>query len=263
MHPLMTIAIRAARSAGNIISRHANELDNLNVEQKSRNDFVSEVDKLAESEIIDTIKKAYPDHAILAEESGQHGDSDHVWMIDPLDGTTNFLHGYPQYAVSIACKIRNHIEIAVVYNPATDELFTAERGRGAMLNNKRIRVSPRPNLDGALIATGIPFSPDRDFDAYLDVLRKFMGRPAGIRRGGAAALDLAYVAAGRVDGYWEGMLKPWDVAAGILLVQEAGGLVSDFENNKDYLSNGNIVAGNPKMHADIMAQLKGYVPNAQ
>lgn len=251
----MTIAIRAARSAGSIIVRHADDLEALNIEQKSPNDFVSEVDKMAEKEIIDIIRKAYPDHAILAEESGKDGDSDHVWIIDPLDGTTNFLHGYPQYAVSIACQIRGRLEIGVVYNPKTDELFTAERGRGAMLNNKRIRVSKRPSLDGALIATGIPFSPERDFDGFLTTLRKFMGRPAGIRRGGAAALDLAFVAAGRVDGYWEGQLKPWDLAAGVLLVQEAGGIVSDFNHGKDYLDSGDIVCGNPKMHQEILAQL--------
>lgn len=261
MHPLLNIAIRAARTAGNTIVRSSDQLERLTVEQKTLNDFVSEVDRLAEKDVIEIIQKAYPKHSFISEEAGkiegqgQEG-KEFVWIIDPLDGTTNFLHGVPQYAVSIACQVKGRLEIAVVYNPITEELFTASRGNGAMLNNKRIRVSSRPSLDGALIGTGIPFSPDRDFDGYLEIMRKFMGRPAGLRRAGAAALDLAYVAAGRFDGFWEAGLKPWDMAAGILLVQEAGGLLGDFKGNKDYMSSGDIVCGNAKIYKEMLEQIQ-------
>lgn len=258
MHPLLTIATRAARSAGQIIERQAQQLDSIKIEQKAKNDFVSEVDKLSEQEIIEHIHKAYPDHAILCEESGllNDGKTDTQWIIDPIDGTTNFIHGFPQYAISIACQVKGKLEIGLVYNPKTDELFTATRGEGAMLNNRRIRVSQRLNLDGALIGVGIPFSPDRDFDGYLSQLRKFMGKPAGIRRAGAAALDMAFVASGRLDAYWEEQLKPWDVAAGILLVKEAGGLVGDFKGGNTSLESGEIVCGNPKIYQSVLEALK-------
>lgn len=258
MHPLLTIATRAARSAGQIIERQAQQLDSIKIEQKAKNDFVSEVDKLSEQEIIEHIHKAYPDHAILCEESGllNDGKTDTQWIIDPIDGTTNFIHGFPQYAISIACQVKGKLEIGLVYNPKTDELFTATRGEGAMLNNRRIRVSQRLNLDGALIGVGIPFSPDRDFDGYLSQLRKFMGKPAGIRRAGAAALDMAFVASGRLDAYWEEQLKPWDVAAGILLVKEAGGLVGDFKGDNTSLESGEIVCGNPKIYQSVLEALK-------
>lgn len=264
MHPLLNIATRAARAAGNIIERHSQGLESLNIEQKKPNDFVSQVDKLAEQEIIEHIHKAYPEHAILAEESGVLNDkgADTTWIIDPLDGTTNYLHGYPQYAVSIACKIKNRLEVGLVYNPRTDELFTASRGAGATLNNKRLRVANRNSLDGALIGVGIPFSMERDFDEYLRQLRQFMGKPAGIRRGGASALDMAFVAAGRLDGYWEECLKPWDIAAGILLVQEAGGLVGNFSGGDDYLQTGEVVAANPKVYQAILQAL-AQVPRAK
>ncbi|EDY85475.1 inositol-1-monophosphatase [gamma proteobacterium HTCC5015] len=256
MHPLLNIAIRAARQAGNTLTRHADQLDRFNVEEKSRNDFVSDIDRLAEAEIIEIIRKAYPDHAILAEESGEDGSHDMQWIIDPLDGTTNYLHGFPQYAISIAVRLRDRLEIGVVYNPVTEELFTAARGSGAMLNNKRIRVSNRLGLQGALIGTGIPFSPDRDFEAYLNTMKKFMGTTAGIRRPGAAALDLAYVAAGRLDGFWEDHLKPWDIAAGALLIQEAGGLISDFNGQKTHLKSGEVVCGTPKVYNEMLALVK-------
>lgn len=256
MHPLLNIAIRAARQAGNTLTRHSDQIDRFKVEEKTANDFVSDIDHLAEAEIIKTIRKAYPDHAILAEESGEDGDHDMQWIIDPLDGTTNYLHGFPQYAISIAVRLRDRLEASVVYNPVTEELFTAARGSGAMLNNKRIRVSGRLGLQGALIGTGIPFSPDRDFDAYLNTMRKFMGTTAGIRRPGAASLDLAYVAAGRLDGFWEDNLKPWDIAAGALLVQEAGGLISDFSGQKTHLSSGEIVCGSPKVYNEMLPLVK-------
>lgn len=258
MHPLLTIATRAARSAGQIIERQAQQLDSIKIEQKAKNDFVSEVDKLSEQEIIEHIHKAYPDHAILCEESGllNDGKTDTQWIIDPIDGTTNFIHGFPQYAISIACQVKGKLEIGLVYNPKTDELFTATRGEGAMLNNRRIRVSQRLNLDGALIGVGIPFSPNRDFDGYLSQLRRFMGKPAGIRRAGAAALDMAFVASGRLDAYWEEQLKPWDVAAGILLVKEAGGLVGDFKGGNTSLESGEIVCGNPKIYQSVLEALK-------
>lgn len=258
MHPLLTIATRAARSAGQIIERQAQQLDSIKIEQKAHNDFVSEVDKMAEQEIVEHIHKAYPDHAILCEESGllNDGKSDTQWIIDPIDGTTNFIHGFPQYAVSIACKVKDKLEVGLVYNPKTDELFTATRGEGALLNNRRIRVSQRLSLDGALVGVGIPFSPNRDFDGYLSQLRRFMGKPAGIRRAGASALDMAFVAAGRLDAYWEEQLKPWDIAAGTLLVKEAGGLVGDFKGGNTSLESGEVVCGNPKIYQHVLDALK-------
>ena len=256
MHPLLNIAVRAARQAGNTLQRSADQLDRISVEEKSQHDFVSEIDKMAEAEIIKTIRKSYPDHAILAEESGEQGDHDMQWIIDPLDGTTNYLHGFPQYAISIAVRIKDRLEVAVVYNPVSEELFTATRGGGAMLNNKRIRVSGRGGLDGALIGTGIPFSPGRDFDGYLRTLRKFMGKTAGIRRPGSAALDLAYVAAGRLDGFWEEKLQIWDMAAGVLLIQEAGGLVGDLHGQKSHLKTGDIVCGSPKVYTAMLELVK-------
>jgi myo-inositol-1(or 4)-monophosphatase len=247
MHPYLNTAVKAARTAGSLIQRHTDRLDALKVENKQRNDFVSEVDRQAEESIIRTLHKAYPDHAILAEESGHRGDSEYEWIIDPLDGTTNFLHGIPHYAVSIALRYRDRIEHGVVYDSAKDEMFSASRGAGATLNNRRIRVSPRTSLEGALLGTGIPFRDDQDIDNYMGSLHAFLGPIAGIRRAGAAALDLAYVAAGRLDGYWEAGLHPWDLAAGTLLVREAGGLVTDFEGADGYLGSGNVIASTPKL----------------
>lgn len=254
MQPMLNIAVRAARSAGELILRSTDSVSRLTVDQKGKNDYASEVDRMAEREIISIIKAAYPEHAILAEESGKHKGNDFVWIIDPLDGTTNFLHGFPQYSVSIALKYKGKLEVGVVYDPLRDELFTAKRGGGAMLNNRRLRVTNQNSLKGALIGTGFPFKTDRDLDAYLGMFRALTTECAGIRRAGSAALDLAYVAAGRMDGYWEIGIMEWDMAAGILLIKEAGGVVTDFSFNDNYLESGNVIVGSPKMH-QLMYQL--------
>ena len=247
MHPFVNTAVKAARKAGSIIVRHIDQLDQLTVEVKGRNDFVSSVDKLAEEEIIYTIKETYPDHAILGEESGHQGDSDYQWIIDPLDGTTNFLHGFPQYAVSIAVKQNDTIQHGVIFDPLRNELFAASRGSGARLNDIRIRVSKANALQRSLIGTGFPFRQNKDVDGYLNCLKDVMQNSHGIRRAGSAALDLAYVACGRLDGFWESDLQAWDIAAGTLLIQEAGGLVSDFNGNDKFMDSGNIIAANPKV----------------
>jgi myo-inositol-1(or 4)-monophosphatase len=254
MQPMLNIAVRAARSAGELILRSADSVSRLSVDQKGKNDYASEVDRMAEREIISIIKAAYPEHAILAEESGKHKGNDFVWIIDPLDGTTNFLHGFPQYSVSIALKYKGKLEVGVVYDPLRDELFTAKRGGGAMLNSRRLRVTNQNSLKGALIGTGFPFKTDRHLDAYLGMFRALTTECAGIRRAGSAALDLAYVAAGRMDGYWEIGIMEWDMAAGILLIKEAGGVVTDFSFNDNYLESGNVIVGSPKMH-QLMYQL--------
>jgi myo-inositol-1(or 4)-monophosphatase len=254
MQPMLNIAVRAARSAGELILRSTDSVSRLTVDQKGKNDYASEVDRMAEREIISIIKAAYPEHAILAEESGKHKGNDFVWIIDPLDGTTNFLHGFPQYSVSIALKYKGKLEVGVVYDPLRDELFTAKRGGGAMLNSRRLRVTNQNSLKGALIGTGFPFKTDRDLDAYLGMFRALTTECAGIRRAGSAALDLAYVAAGRMDGYWEIGIMEWDMAAGILLIKEAGGVVTDFSFNDNYLESGNVIVGSPKMH-QLMYQL--------
>jgi myo-inositol-1(or 4)-monophosphatase len=263
MHPMVNIALRAARSAGEIIVRSSERLDLINIEEKNINDFVTEVDRASEQEIIYQIHKAYPDHAIRAEESGEikgkDGSSEYVWVIDPLDGTTNFIRGIPHYSISIACLYKGRIEHAVILDPVRREEFTATRGRGAQLNDRRIRVSNRKSLEGALLATGIPYKAreEEHIDAYLKSMKGFCGTTAGIRRAGSAALDLAYVAAGRVDGFWEIGLNEWDIAAGALLIQEAGGLISDFNGGHHYLQNGNVVCGNPKC---FKAMLKNIQP---
>ena len=253
---MVTIAIRAARSAGNIITRSYNHTESLNVTEKSRNDYVSEVDRLAEQAIIQTIQKAYPRHSFLAEETGTQSGNEFQWIIDPLDGTTNYLRGFPQFAVSIAMKHHDRLEHAVIYDPLKDEIFSASRGQGAQLNDRRIRVTPRKELTGALLGTGIPYREDQDLDAYLPTLKAMIKDTAGVRRAGSAALDLAYVAAGRLDGFWEYGLKPWDLAAGALLVQEAGGIVTDTDGNQNFLENGNLVTGNIKIHAEMMQRLQ-------
>ncbi len=252
MHPMVNIALAAARKAGEIIARAADRIDLLEVSHKAENDFVTEIDRSAEREIIHQLRKAYPDHQILAEESGASGETTRSggfrWIIDPLDGTTNFLHGIPHFAVSIACMRDGRLEHAVILDPIRREEFTATRGAGAQLNGRRIRVSTRTGLREAVLGTGIPFREPTiaQLPAYLRTLEHFATRSAGIRRAGAAALDLAYVAAGRLDGFWEIGLQPWDMAAGALLIQEAGGLVSDFDGNNDWLNSGQIVAANPK-----------------
>lgn len=256
MEPMTNIALRAARKAGEIIERALERVDVLPIENKGRNDFVTEVDRKAEQEIIHHLKRAYPDHAFLGEESGLTGnpDSEYQWVIDPLDGTTNFLHGIPHFAVSIGCMYKGQLQHAVVLDPMKREEFTASRGKGATLNDRRIRVSNRGSLDGALIATGVPFSGFalEHMDPYLDCLREVAGQTAGIRRFGSAALDLAYVAAGRYDGFWEMNLKPWDMAAGLLLIKEAGGMVCDFRGGNEHYESGHVVAASPKVFKPLL-----------
>ncbi|MCG8434947.1 MAG: inositol monophosphatase [Gammaproteobacteria bacterium] len=256
MQPMLNIAVRAARRAGDIIVRHVDRLDTLSVTAKKRNDFVSEVDRLAEQEIIHTIQRAYPDHGFKAEESGVTGGGDYVWVIDPLDGTTNFLHGFPVFAVSIALKHKGRLEHGVIYDPMRQELFTASRGDGALLDGKRIRVSERHDLASSLIGTGFPFRDNADIDNYLAMFKTIVEKTAGVRRPGAACLDLAYVAAGRLDGFWELGLNEWDIAAGCLLVQEAGGLIGTPSGGTDHLTSGDVVAGNPKIFAALVKILR-------
>ena len=260
MHPLLNIAVRAARRAGEVIVRSLVRLESLEVTSKGRNDYVSEIDRSAEREIIDIIHKHYPDHAILAEESGSSGDNDAVWIIDPLDGTTNFLHGFPVFAVSIAVQLRGKLEIGVIYDPMRQEVFTAARGEGAHLENHRIRVSKQRGLDGALLATGFPYREDEKYaDNYFAMFRMLTTMCSGIRRPGAAALDLAYVACGRVDGFWEMGLKPWDTAAGTLMIREAGGRVGTL-GGEEYRLGANIVGGAPKVYEALIAALAPHVP---
>ncbi len=262
MHPLLNIAIRAARRAGEVIVRSLNRLESLTITSKGRNDFVSEVDRMAEQEIIGVIHRHYPDHAILAEESGRSGEHDTVWIIDPLDGTTNFLHGFPTFAVSIACQQKGRLEHAVVYDPMRQELFTATRGSGAHLDNHRIRVSKQRTLEGALIGTGFPFRSNMHYiEPYLAMLKAAMLSTAGVRRPGAAALDLAYVAAGRIDGFWEIGLAPWDTAAGTLLIQEAGGRIGTLTGG-EYVQGGDVIAGTPKVYAALLELFAPHVPDA-
>ncbi|MCX9156527.1 inositol monophosphatase [Niveibacterium sp. 24ML] len=252
MHPTLTIAVKAARRAASIINRASMDLDQLEVQTKQPNEFVTEVDRAAEQTIIETIREAYPDHAILAEESGSLGDSEHQWIIDPLDGTTNFIHGFPQYAVSIAYAQAGVVHHGVVYDPTRNELFTASRGRGAFLNDRRIRVSKRIRLSDSLVGTGFPYRSFAHADAYIKIFRELTEKTAGLRRPGSASLDLAYVACGRFDAFFEIGLAPWDFAAAALMVQEAGGLVSDFAGDADYFNTGNIVAGTPKVFSQLM-----------
>ena len=255
MHPMLNTAVKAARKAAAIINRASLDLDLLQVSTKGRRDFVTEVDRAAEAAIIDTLSTAYPQHAFLAEESGSSGagEAENVWIIDPLDGTTNFIHGFPQYAVSIALRQRGQLTQAVVYDPTRNELFTASRGRGAFLNDRRIRVSRRSKLKESLIGTGFPFRKLEHLDEYVRMFKRITEETAGIRRPGAASLDLAYVAASRLDGFWEFGLSPWDMAGGTLIIQEAGGLVTDFDGGEDYLFAGNVVCGAPKVHEQLLA----------
>ena len=258
MHPTLTIAVKAARRAGSVINRGARDLDLLTVSTKGPKDFVSEVDREAERQIVDTLLAAYPDHAILAEEGtakGANASAENVWIIDPLDGTTNFLHGFPQYCVSIALAHRGQVTQAVIFDPCRNDLFTATRGRGAFLNDHRIRVSRRAHLRDCLIGTGFPFRDGSYLDTYLKMMKTMIESTAGLRRPGAAALDLAYVAAGFYDGFWEVGLNAWDVAAGSLLVLEAGGLIGDLAGNGDYLHGGQVIAANPKIFAQMVAAL--------
>jgi myo-inositol-1(or 4)-monophosphatase len=259
MNPMLNIAIRAARNAGDIIQRAAENVSQLTIDFKAKNDYVTEVDRRAEQEIISVISTAFPQHSFLAEESGEKSGNDYRWIIDPLDGTTNFLHGFPVYAVSIALQYKNKLQVAVVYDPLRDELFTAERGGGAMLNNRKIRVTQLHSLKGALIGTGFPFKSRENLAVYLNMFSALIGDTAGMRRAGAAAIDLAYVASGRLDGFWEIGLQPWDIAAGILLIQEAGGVTTDFSFKDDYLHSGNLIAGNPKIHPLIYKAIEPHL----
>ncbi|MEM9254552.1 MAG: inositol monophosphatase family protein [Pseudomonadota bacterium] len=260
MEPMVNIALRAARKAGEKIVRASDELERFEVKSKGVNDFVTEVDVSAEQELIYHLQKAFPEHAVLGEESGLIGDADaeYCWVIDPLDGTTNFIHGIPHYGISIACLHKGRPEHAVIIDPVRREEFIASRGRGAQLNGHRIRVSQRAGLEGALLGTGIPFKEhhhDRLAD-YTKTIEVLAGQSAGIRRAGAASLDLAYVAAGRLDAFWEIGLGKWDIAAGALLIREAGGLVADIDGSDDYLASGNIVCGNPKCFKAVLQVVK-------
>jgi myo-inositol-1(or 4)-monophosphatase len=262
MQPLLNIGMRAARRAGDLIVRSLSRLDSINVDTKGRNDFVTDIDRKAEADIIATIRRSYPQHAVLGEESGRSGDNEFLWIIDPLDGTTNFLHGFPTFAVSIAVQHKGRLEHAVIYEPMRQEFFTASRGDGAQVEGRKIRVSAQRTLEGSLIGTGFPFRMDpAHVDAYLAMLKVVMGTAAGVRRPGSAALDLAYVAAGRLDGFWEFGLQPWDTAAGALLIQEAGGRVGT-PTGADYGLGPNIVAGNPKVYEELLAALGPLTPAA-
>lgn len=261
LHPMLNIAVKAARAAGAIINRASLDLDLLKVNTKSPNDFVTEVDHAAEAAIIDTLLAAYPGHGILAEESGRSRgakDSEFVWIIDPLDGTTNFIHGFPVYCVSIALAVRGQIQQAVVYDPSRNDLFYASKGRGAFLNDKRLRVSKRIRLNECLIGTGFPFRKGDNFKRYLQMLEAVMPLCAGLRRPGSAALDLCYVAAGYTDGFFETGLSPWDIAGGALMITEAGGLIGNFTGDADFLYQREVIAGNPKVYAQLVTLLSPF-----
>lgn len=261
MHPMLNMAVRAARSAGSLILRYVDRIDTLHVEAKSFKDFVSEVDRLAEEQIVQVLHKAYPSHGILAEEGSARPGEEFLWVIDPLDGTTNFLHGFPVFAVSIALKHRGQLDQAVVYDPLRNELFTASRGAGALLNDRRIRISRRSDLDHALLGTGFPFRRHHDVDAFLGIFRDLLLQAEGIRRAGSATLDLAYVAAARLDGFWEIGLSEWDMAAGALLIREAGGIVTDFAGGDEFLTTGNIVTGTPRVHQAMLKLMQQHLPS--
>ena len=262
LHPMLNVAIKAARAAGAIINRAALDVETVRVSTKQTNDFVTEVDHAAEASIIETLLTAYPDHGIWAEESGRREgkgrDRNHVWIIDPLDGTTNFIHGFPVYCVSIALMVNGRIEQAVVYDPTRNDLFCATRGRGAYLNDRRIRVAKRNSLRECLLSTGFPFRPGDAFQTYMQMLGDVMPKCAGVRRPGSAALDLAYVAAGFSDGFFEMGLSAWDVAAGALLVTEAGGLIGNFTGEADFLEQRECLAANPRIYGQLVGMTGKY-----
>ena len=260
---MLSIAVKAAREAGRIINRASQDVGSIAIQTKTYNDFVSEVDRSAEQAIIDILKDAYPDHGFWGEESGHDNhEADNIWIIDPLDGTTNFLHGFPQYCISIALQQKGVLTQAVIYDPVRNDLFTATKGRGAFLNDKRIRVTNRSKLQDSLIATGFPYRDFTHLDAYLGMFKDMIKKTTGIRRPGSAALDLAYVAVGWVDGFFEINLSAWDIAAGGLIVQEAGGIVGDFEGNESWIETGNIVAANPKVFAQMLQVLNPHLTPA-
>jgi myo-inositol-1(or 4)-monophosphatase len=264
MHPMLNIAVRAARAAGKVIMKSVAQGEKLTIETKGQHDFVTNVDRAAESIIIDTIRKSYPNHSFLGEESGEQvgSDSDYQWVIDPIDGTSNFMRGIPHFSVSIALVVKGQVQQAVVYDPVRDELFTAGRGSGAQLNGYRIRVSARKELEGAMLATGFPFKMKHILGEYQAVFNKYFEQVADMRRMGSAALDLAYVACGRYDGYFEAGLSKWDSMAGDLLVREAGGMVTDFGGGHNYLKSGNIVAANPKVLQAMVSQMRPILPQS-
>lgn len=257
---MLNTAVKAARRAGHIVLRNADRLERLTIESKGHNDFVTEVDRLAESEIIDILRRAYPDHSIIAEESGDIAGDDYCWIIDPLDGTTNFLHGYPHYAVSIALQHKGRLEQGVIFDPHRNELFTATRGQGAYLNDRRIRVSQIHDFRRALLGTGFPFKSSEYLDLWTSVFKQVAHETSGIRRAGSAALDLAHVACGRFDGFWEFGLHSWDMAAGCLLIEEAGGFVGDPEGGQEHMRTGLCVAGNQKIYAELLRQMRACLP---
>ena len=261
---MLNVAIKAARRAGNIINRASLNSERIQVTRKQHNDFVTEIDQAAEAAIIDTLKEAFPDHSFLGEETGEtpssstNQTSNHVWIIDPLDGTTNFIHGFPQYAVSIALSVSGVIQQAVVYDPTRDELFTATRGAGAYLDRRRLRVASQDRLANSLLGTGFPYREDQDLEKYLKIFGEMSRQCAGLRRPGAASLDLAYVAAGRYDGFFESDLKPWDMAAGALLITEAGGLIGNYRGEEGFLKSGEVMAANPRIFAQMVQSLSKY-----
>ncbi len=259
MHPMLNVAVKAARRAATIINRASLNIERLQIDRKQHNDYVTEVDKAAEEAIIATLSDAYPNHGFLAEESGEVStQADHIWIIDPLDGTTNFIHGFPQYAVSIALSVNGVIQQGVVYDPNRDELFTATKGGGAYADRRRLRVAEQTKLENALIGTGFPYRHDQDVDHYLKIFADMTRQCAGLRRPGAASLDLAYVAAGRYDGFFESELKPWDMAAGSLIITEAGGLVGNYRGEEGFMQSGEIMAANPRIFAQMAQVLSKY-----
>jgi myo-inositol-1(or 4)-monophosphatase len=261
MHPMLNIAVKAARRAGSIITRASEDINALTVSNKDFNDFVTEVDLASEKEIIRVLKASYPEHNFYGEETGLSGNGDSVWIIDPLDGTTNFIHNFPQYCVSIAFQYKGDITHAVIYDPNRNHLFTASKGQGAFINDRRLRVSKKAKLQDALLGTGFPFKEFSHLPAYINIFEDLVRKTSGVRRPGAAALDLAYVAAGWFDGFWEIGLKPWDVAAGGLLIKEAGGIVSDFSRKDDWIKSGNIVACNPKIYQSFIEIIEKHIAN--
>ena len=259
MHPTLNIAVKAARRAGSIITRASEDIGSLTINDKGFNDFVTEVDLASEKEIIRVLKASYPDHAFLGEESGLSHQADNVWIIDPLDGTTNFLHGFPQYCISIALEQKGEITQAVIYDPNRNDLFTATKGQGAYLNQRRMRVSNKSKLKESILGTGFPFRDFQHLPVYLKIFEEVVRGTSGIRRPGSAALDLAYVAAGWFDGFFEINLSKWDIAAGGLLVTEAGGIVSDFSEKDGWLESGNIVATNPKIYDPLIKIIQSHI----
>ena len=259
MQALLNTAVSAVRKAGDTAARYLTRVHEIEVRTKARNEFVTQVDRMAEEIIIAAIRQRYPDHGFLAEESGLLEGNEFLWIIDPIDGTTNFVHGFPVFSVSVALQVRGQLEVGVVYDPCRQELFTALRGAGAQVDGRRVRVSSLLGLEGALIGTGFPYRSNSEWlDSYMKMLREVMEQTAGVRRPGSAALDLCYVAAARLDGFWEFGLKSWDIAAGALMIQEAGGYISEIGGDGDFLKSGNVVAGAPKVHDALKALILAH-----